>query len=40
METGGHDHLMTPAWAGHELTEERQGDNTKLVNMVTIACVK
>jgi hypothetical protein len=29
---GGHDHLMTPSWAGTELTEEKQGENTALIN--------
>jgi hypothetical protein len=23
-ERGGHDHLMTPSWAGQELTETKQ----------------
>jgi len=31
-----HDHLMTPAWGGNELTEEKQGHGSKLVNKVTI----
>lgn len=35
-----HDHLMTPSWAGYELTEERQVENTKLMNKVTISIIK
>ena len=35
-----HDHLMTPSWAGNELTEEAQGKNTKLINKVTIGISK
>ncbi len=31
-----HDHLMTASWAGNELTEEVQGENTKLINKVSI----
>jgi len=31
-----HDHLATPAWAGDELSEEKQGKENKLVNQVTI----
>ncbi len=31
-----HDHLMTPSWAGDELTEEKQGDDTTLLNKVTV----
>jgi hypothetical protein len=31
-----HDHLMTPSWAGHELTEEKQGARNMLLNKVTI----
>jgi hypothetical protein len=34
--TSDHDHLMTPSWAGHELTDEKQGQANRLVNMVTI----
>ncbi|MEI8376734.1 MAG: Imm32 family immunity protein [Planctomycetota bacterium] len=35
-DRGGHTHLMTPSWAGDELTEERQTDNGVLVNHVRI----
>jgi hypothetical protein len=35
-ERGGHAHLMTPSWAGHELTEERQGQQTTLIHHVVI----
>lgn len=31
-----HNHLMTPSWAGNELSEELQGKNTKLINKVSI----
>ncbi len=29
-----HDHLMTPSWAGVELTEELQDPNNELINQV------
>ena len=31
-----HLHLMTPSWGGEELTEEKQGENNKLINGVKI----
>ena len=31
-----HTHLMTPAWAGNELSEEPQNPQATLLNMVTI----
>lgn len=31
-----HEHLSTPTWAGDELTEEKQGENNKLINQVTV----
>lgn len=31
-----HDHLMTPSWAGDELTEEKQGESNVLLNKVTL----
>jgi hypothetical protein len=31
-----HDHLMTPAWAGTELSEENQHADSTLINRVTI----
>ena len=31
-----HNHLMTRSWAGHELTEEKQGEDNTLINKVTI----
>lgn len=32
-----HDHLMTPSWAGYELTEEKQGGNKyELVNQLRL----
>lgn len=33
---GGHDHLMTPSWAGTELTEDKQGRETTLVNHLVL----
>ena len=29
---GDHDHLMTPSWAGWELTEDKQGVDNELIN--------
>jgi len=34
--TGGHAHLMTPSWAGDELTEEKQTEHGALINHVRI----
>jgi hypothetical protein len=31
-----HDHLMTPSWAGWELTEEKQGAKNQLANQLNI----
>jgi hypothetical protein len=31
-----HDHMMTPSWAGDELTEEKQGERNTLLNRVTL----
>jgi len=36
QKNGGHTHLMTPSWAGNELTEEQQGERTQLINHVLI----
>lgn len=33
---GGHDHLMTPSWAGTELTGARQGAENELINHLCI----
>ncbi|WP_376797420.1 Imm32 family immunity protein [Thermogemmatispora sp.] len=34
---GDHDHLMTPSWAGNELTEEKQGDaDNELIHQLNI----
>ena len=33
---GGHTHLMTPSWAGDELTEEKQTEHGSLINHVRI----
>ena len=35
-KSGGHTHLMTPSWAGDELTEEKQTDHGDLINHVRI----
>lgn len=32
LQQQGHDHLMTPSWAGTELTESSQGHDTELMN--------
>jgi CYTH domain-containing protein len=37
QQHGGHCHLMTPSWAGTELTEEKQCDNNVLINHLRIA---
>ncbi len=34
-----HDHLMTPSWAGAELTEELQNPANELINKVTVFLV-
>ena len=31
-----HEHLTTPSWGGHELSEEKQGQSNTLLNKVTI----
>ena len=31
----GHEHLLTAAWGGHELSEEKQESNSTLLNKVT-----
>ncbi len=31
-----HEHLMTLAWAGQELTEDKQGDETELLHHLRI----
>ena len=36
INTSEHDHLMTPAWGGCELTEEKQSCTNTLINKVTI----
>ena len=36
IKHNSHDHLMTPSWAGNKVTEEIQGNNTQLINKVTI----
>lgn len=40
LKSGGHEHMMTPAWGGKELTEEAQGKLTTIINKVTIHCWK
>jgi hypothetical protein len=34
---GGHFHLMTPSWAGDELSETQLGKDSTLVNHVRVA---
>ena len=36
---GGHDHLMTEAWAGNELSEELQNTENELINQLNIYLV-
>lgn len=36
LESGDHDHLMSPSWGGKELAEEKQGETNDLVNKVSI----
>lgn len=36
INNGGHVHLMTPSWAGNELTEDKQGTDTVLINHLKI----
>jgi hypothetical protein len=36
LRDGGHDHLMTPAWAGWELTETKHGPSNELINHLMI----
>lgn len=31
-----HDHLMTPSWAGNELTEIKQRETNRLLNKVSL----
>ncbi len=38
-ERGGHDHLMTPSWAGQELTETKQDPASKLIHHLRITVV-
>lgn len=33
---GGHEHLMTPAWGGWELSEQRQGADSVLINQLVL----
>jgi hypothetical protein len=35
-EHGTHAHMMTPSWAGNELTEERHTENGVLINHLRI----
>jgi hypothetical protein len=36
LRTRGHDHLMTPSWAGTELGEQQQGKETILINHLLV----
>ena len=31
-----HDHLMTEAWGGYELTQDKQDDQSRLINKVDV----
>ena len=33
---GGHEHFMTPSWAGAELTEDIQGSGNTLINHLCV----
>lgn len=35
-EHGGHEHLMSPAWGGWELSEQVQGSNNTLIDHLVI----
>ena len=35
-QNGGHEHFMTPSWAGTELTESKQGKDTFLLHHLCI----
>lgn len=35
-QTGEHEHLMTKAWGGAELSEDKQAEDSLLLNKVTI----
>jgi hypothetical protein len=36
ISSSQHDHLMTPNWGGSELSNEKQGETSRLINKVTI----
>lgn len=36
-QSGGHEHFMTPAWAGNELTEGVQGNGNELLHHLVVA---
>jgi hypothetical protein len=38
-KSGGHVHLMTPAWAGNELSEIKFGKKSTLVNHLCVAII-
>ncbi len=40
LSTGNHDHLMTPSWAGTELTEDPQNPKNKLINKVNLFLIR
>lgn len=39
-DKGGHVHLMTPAWAGNELSEEIQRPGNTLINHVRVTLIR
>jgi hypothetical protein len=36
---GGHTHLMSSSWAGSELTEQKQGESTTLINHLCVILI-
>ena len=36
VKPGDHDHLMTPAWSGYELSEEVHREGNTPIHMVTL----
>ena len=36
QKRGGHEHLITPSWAGNELTEQKQCSSNELINHLCV----
>ncbi len=36
LRSGQHEHLMTPSWGGSELSEDKQGQENRLIDHVKI----